>query len=169
MEALVEKKGTKDARDFKRSNKRHSRREGSKEVDLENPKKQRVTSSHQEKPKKEDLQMWYARQEGGGRNDTVYIPMSLFVPKIVNLKIPRNYQNLKFTVYNDKSDPFVHVWQYRNTMSFWNREDKLLCNIFLESLGELSSEWFEKLPLGSVSTFNQVAGLFTQRFKTNQK
>ena len=56
LEALVDKKETEDARDSRRSEKRHSRREGSKEVDSGNSKKQRVTSSHQERHEREDLQ-----------------------------------------------------------------------------------------------------------------
>ena len=72
-------------------------------------KKQKVASSNRERHEKEDLRTWYARQDRRGRNDSVYMSMSLFVPEIMNLKILRNYQNLKFTVYDDKSDNFAHV------------------------------------------------------------
>ena len=96
------------------------------------------------------------------------MPPSPFIPEIVNLKTPWGYQNPKFHVYDGKSDPFAHVRQYRNAMSFHCGEDKLLCNVFPRSLGDMGSEWFEKLPPGSISIFDQVAGLFTQRFMTNQ-
>ena len=65
--------------------------------------------------------------------------MSPFISEIVNLKIPKGYQNPKFFVYDGKFDPFAHVRQYRNVMSFHHGEDKLLCNVFPKSLGEMGS------------------------------
>ena len=69
LEALMERKGTEDGKDSKRSDKRHIRREGSKEVDSRNLKRHRAQSSRREASVKEDLRLWYARQEGGGHND----------------------------------------------------------------------------------------------------
>ena len=80
--------------------------------------------------------------------------MSPFISEIVNLKILKGYQNPKFFVYDGKSDPFAHVWQYKNAMSFHYGKDKLLCNVFPRCLGELGLEWFEKIPRGSISTFD---------------
>ena len=54
-------------------------------------------------------------------------------------------------------------------MSLWDMNNKLLCKVFSGSLGDLDSKWFEELTSGSVNSFDQIAGLFTQRFKTNQK
>ena len=65
LEAIIERKDQDDARNSIRSEKRHSRKEESKVVDSGVPKKQKVKSSNKEPPVKEDLRVWYARQEGG--------------------------------------------------------------------------------------------------------
>ena len=69
LEAIIERKDQDDARNSIRSERKHSRKDESKAVDSGIQKKQKEGSGCHEPPAKEDLRVWYARQEGGGRKD----------------------------------------------------------------------------------------------------
>ncbi|XP_057471058.1 uncharacterized protein LOC130759855 [Actinidia eriantha] len=54
-------------------------------------------------------------------------------------------------------------------MALWNHMDALMCRVFLSSLGDLVLKWFDRLPLGSIENFYQLAESFIARFVINTK
>ncbi|XP_028102510.1 uncharacterized protein LOC114301741 [Camellia sinensis] len=93
-------------------------------------------------------------------------PLSL---EIESTPLPTRFHQPKFTLYNSKTDPYMHVSHYRQMMAGHRRNDALMCLIFLVSLGELGLKWFERLPRGSIEGCQQLAEAFVTKFKTNTR
>lgn len=59
--------------------------------------------------------------------------------------------------------------QYKHIMSFFTRNDALLCKVFLASVGNHELTWFNQLPLKSISSFDSLCSAFMARFVTSNK
>ncbi|GMP44358.1 hypothetical protein CsSME_00013318 [Camellia sinensis var. sinensis] len=53
-------------------------------------------------------------------------------------------------------------------MALYSGNEPLLCKVFPSSFGEIASDWFHKLPKGSVKTWEGLAEMFVARFVTNK-
>ena len=58
---------------------------------------------------------------------------------------PEKFKFPKFNLYNEKSDPRLHIIHFRQVMARWNHLDALMCKVFASSLGNLGLKWFDKL------------------------
>lgn len=74
-------------------------------------------------------------------------PLSM---EIETTPLPAGFHQPKFTLYDGKTDPYMHVSHFRQVMAGHRRNDALMCLIFPSSLGELGLKWFERLPEGSI-------------------
>ena len=74
----------------------------------------------------------------------------------------------RFQIYDGKSNPNFHVGLYLNSMALYSRNESLLCKVFPSSFREIASDWFHKLPKGSVKTWEGLAEMFVARFVTNK-
>ncbi|XP_028088938.1 uncharacterized protein LOC114289410 [Camellia sinensis] len=90
-------------------------------------------------------------------------------PEIESIPLPAGFHQLKFTLYDGKTDPYMHVSHYRQVIAGHRRNDALMCLIFPASLGELGLKRFEKLPEGSIEGWQQLAEPCVTRFKTNTR
>ncbi|CAL5410301.1 unnamed protein product [Camellia sinensis] len=88
-------------------------------------------------------------------------------PEIKGTPLPAGFHQPKFTLYDGKTDPYMHVSHYRQVMAGHRHNDALMCLIFPASLGELGLKWFERFPEGSIEGWQQLAEAFVTRFKTN--
>ncbi|XP_028103699.1 uncharacterized protein LOC114302818 [Camellia sinensis] len=94
---------------------------------------------------------------------------TLLSPEIESTPLPARFHQPKFTLYDGKTDPYMHVSHYRQVMAGHRRNDTLMCLIFPASLGELGLKWFERLPEGSIEGWQQLVEAFITRFKTNTR
>ncbi|XP_028061818.1 uncharacterized protein LOC114265249 [Camellia sinensis] len=90
-------------------------------------------------------------------------------PEIESTPLLSRFHQPKFTLYDDKMDPYMHVSHYRQVMAGHRHNDALMCLIFPASLGELGLKWFERLPKESIEGWQQLAESFVTRFKTNTR
>ena len=77
---------------------------------------------------------------------------SLFVPAIENAPLPSGFIQPKFTTYEGKTDPYMHLSHFRQVMAVYQRNEALMCILFPSSLGDLGLTWFEKLPECSIAS-----------------
>ncbi|XP_028108645.1 uncharacterized protein LOC114307433 [Camellia sinensis] len=101
--------------------------------------------------------------------DLARLSATPFSLKIETTPLPAGFHQPKFTVYDGKTDPYIHVSHFRHVMARYKRNDALMCLIFPSSLGELGLKWFERLSEESIKKWQQLAETFVTRFKTNTK
>ncbi|GFS29238.1 hypothetical protein Acr_00g0005930 [Actinidia rufa] len=92
-----------------------------------------------------------------------------FSQEIEGLDPLEKFTPLRFTIYDDKSDPRSHLSHVRQMMALWNHMDALMCRVFPSSLGDLRLKWFDKLPVGSIKNFHYLTESFVARFVINKK
>ncbi|XP_028080453.1 uncharacterized protein LOC114282024 [Camellia sinensis] len=97
----------------------------------------------------------------------VRLQSSLFVPAIENALLPLFFHQPKFTTYEGKLDPYMHLSHFRQVMAIYRRDKALMCILFPSSLGDLGLTWFERLPKGSIASWAQLVVAFVTRFKKN--
>ncbi|XP_028102100.1 uncharacterized protein LOC114301342 [Camellia sinensis] len=74
----------------------------------------------------------------------------------------------RFQIYDCKSDLNFYVGLYLNSIALWSGNKQLLCKVFPSSFGEIASDWFHKVPKGSVKSWESLAEKFVARFFTNK-
>lgn len=102
-------------------------------------------------------------------SDLARLSATPFSLEIETTPLLAGFHQPKFTLYDEKTDPYMHVSHFRQVMAGHRWNDALMCLIFPSSLGELSLKWFERLPEGSIERWHQLAEAFVTRFKTNTK
>ncbi|KAF5933204.1 hypothetical protein HYC85_029375 [Camellia sinensis] len=102
-------------------------------------------------------------------SDLARLSATPFSVEIETTPLPAGFHQPKFTLYDGKTDPYMHVSHFLQVMAGHRRNDALMCLIFPSSLGELGLKWFERLPEGSIERWQQLAEAFVTRFKTNTK
>ncbi|CAL5361598.1 unnamed protein product [Camellia sinensis] len=101
--------------------------------------------------------------------DLARLSVTPFSLRIETTPLSAGSHQPKFTLYDEKIDPYMHVSHFRQVMDGHRRNDALMCLIFPSSLDELGLKWFEKLPEESIEKWQQLAEAFVIRFKTNAK
>lgn len=94
---------------------------------------------------------------------------SQFSQRIVDAPSPKKFSIPKFNVYNGRTDLDDHVRYYEQIMAYWYTDDAVMCIIFTGSLGNTTIRWFDKLPLGQIDSFQELAELFTTKFITSSR
>ena len=63
---------------------------------------------------------------------------SPFTHRIEGATLPRRFQQLAFTLYNDNTDPVEHVSQFNQRMVVHSKNKVLMCKVFPSSLGPMA-------------------------------
>ena len=96
-----------------------------------------------------------------------------FRPYIINYKLLRRFIVLKFTTYNETSDPFDHIMHYRQLMTLDIGNDAFFCKVFPAIMHDQTLSWFHHLPKNFVSNFWDLSEAFmghylcSARYKQN--
>ncbi|GMP29343.1 hypothetical protein CsSME_00004490 [Camellia sinensis var. sinensis] len=101
--------------------------------------------------------------------DLARLSATPFSLEIETTPLSAGFHQPKFTLYDGKIDPYMHVSHFRQVIAGHRRNDALMCLIFPSSLGVLGLKWFERLSEGSIERWQQLAEAFVTRFKTNTK
>ncbi|XP_028100131.1 uncharacterized protein LOC114299555 [Camellia sinensis] len=91
-----------------------------------------------------------------------------FSVELDSFKTPKRLYMLRFQIYDGKFDPNFHVDLYLNSMALYTENEQLLCKVFLSSFREIASDWFHKLPKGTVKSWKGLAEMFVAKFVTNK-
>ncbi|XP_028096197.1 uncharacterized protein LOC114296104 [Camellia sinensis] len=101
--------------------------------------------------------------------DLARLSATPFFLEIETTPLPAGFHQPKFTLYDGKTDPYMHVSHFQQVMVGYRRNDTLICLIFLSRLDKLGLKWFEWLLEKSIERWQQLAEAFVTRFKANTK
>ena len=94
------------------------------------------------------------------------ISKSLFTRKIKRAKLPRQFTQPIFTMYNNQTDPMEHVSHFNQKMAINSKNEVLMYKVFPSSLGPITMRWFDGLGEGSINSFKELTQAFGSRFIT---
>ena len=97
------------------------------------------------------------------------ISKSPFTQGIEKAKLPRQFHQPTFAMYNGRTDPVEHVSQFKQRMAIHSQDKALMCRVFPSSLGPMAMRWFDGLRTNSVNSFKKLTQSFCSRFITCSK
>ncbi|XP_025635491.1 uncharacterized protein [Arachis hypogaea] len=92
-----------------------------------------------------------------------------FSEEVMSVKMPENFvlpTGLK--PYEGFGDPRVHVKKFQSMMFFNGASDPVLCRSFPTYLDGAALLWFSKIPVGSISSFEDLARSFIDYFAASR-
>ena len=92
-----------------------------------------------------------------------------FMHKIEGARLPRQFHQLTFTVYNGRMNPIKHVSQFNQRVAVHSKNEALMCKVFPSSLGPVAMRWFNGLKTNSIDSYKQLTQAFGFRFITNNR
>ena len=84
------------------------------------------------------------------------ISKSPFTWGIEKAKLPRQFHQPTFIMYNGRTDPVEHVSQFKQKMAIYAQDEALMCRVFPSSLGPMAMRWFNVLRINSISSFKKL-------------
>ena len=81
------------------------------------------------------------------------ISKSPFTHKIEGARLPLEFHQPMFTVYNGRTDPVEHVSQFNQRMAIHSQNEALMCKVFPSSLGPVAMRWFNDLKTDSIDSY----------------
>ena len=134
------------------------------------PKRLKSKDSRAAGRSKEDLRDYLKRKRENAEVEVTSPdkPRTPFSVELDKFAAPKRFSMPRFQIYDGKSDPNFHVGLFLNSMALYSGNEPLLCKVFPSSFGEIVSDWFHKLPKGSVKTWEGLAEMFVARFITNK-
>ena len=94
------------------------------------------------------------------------ISKSSFTQRIDRAKLPHQFAQPTFTIYNGRTDPVEHVSHFNQRMVVYSRNKALMCKVFPSSLGTVAMRWFDGQDEGSIGSFQELTKAFGARFVT---
>ena len=101
--------------------------------------------------------------------DLDQISKSPFTGKIEGARLPQQFHQLTFTLYNGRTDLVEHVSQFNQRMAVHSKNEALMCKVFPSSLGPVAIRWFNGLKMNSIDSYKQLIQAFGSRFIMNTK
>jgi len=71
--------------------------------------------------------------------------------------------------FDDTTDPDDHLDVYKAQMYAQEVDDAICCRYFLVTLRGMAQKWFNGLPSGSITSFLQLAKLFSTHFVAGKR
>ena len=97
------------------------------------------------------------------------ISKSPFTRKIEEPRLPWQFHQLTFILYNGRTNPVEHVSQFNQRMAIHSKNEVLMCKVFLSSLGPVAMRWFNDLKTNSIDSYKQLIQAFGSCFITNTR
>ena len=94
------------------------------------------------------------------------ISKSPFACRIEGWRLPRQFTQPMFTIYNGRTDPVEHVSHFNQRMAIHSKNETLMCNVFPSSLGLVAMRWFDGLGASFINSFKELTRAFGSRFIT---
>ena len=92
------------------------------------------------------------------------ISRSPFTCKIEGGRLPQQFTQPTFTMYNGRTDLVEHVSHFNQRMTVHSKNVVLMCKVFPSSLGPMAMRWFDGLGTGSIDSFKELTQAFGSRF-----
>ena len=97
------------------------------------------------------------------------ISKSPFTWGIEKAKLPKQFHQPTFTIYNGLTDPVEHVSHFKQKIVVHSQDEAVMCRVFSSSFGPMVMKWFDELRKNSVSSFKKLTQAFCSRFITCSK
>ena len=88
------------------------------------------------------------------------ISKSPFTYRIEEGRLPWQFIQLTFSVYNSQIDPVEHVSPFNQRMAVHSKNEALMCKVFPSSLGPVAMRWFDGLGARSIDSFKALISLY---------
>ncbi|KAK1552517.1 hypothetical protein Q3G72_018631 [Acer saccharum] len=92
---------------------------------------------------------------------------SPFTNGVLRMPFPERFRMPHIELFKKDTDPKEHIRRYRSAMAQYVHNDALLCLNFPQTLGDLGSRWFGRLPAASISSFGELSKAFSRQFLEN--
>ncbi|KAK3188945.1 hypothetical protein Dsin_028506 [Dipteronia sinensis] len=92
---------------------------------------------------------------------------SPFTNRILRTPFPERFRMPHVEQFKKDTDPKEHVRRYKSAMAQYVYNDALLCLNFPQTLGDLGSRWFGRLPTASISNLSELSKAFSRQFLGN--
>ncbi|RRT79984.1 hypothetical protein B296_00022158 [Ensete ventricosum] len=112
-------------------------------------------------PRNRHLPSLYHQDEGRGESPLCGSP---FIQEIQDTPIPQHFRLPTLEAYDGGSDPMEHVVAFWAQMAFYGMSDAIMCPAFLTTLREIARGWYDRLPLASIHSLDQLAREFEANF-----
>ncbi|XP_056685952.1 uncharacterized protein [Spinacia oleracea] len=87
-----------------------------------------------------------------------------FCENIMNAPKESKVKTPTIEAYDGTTDPYMHLVAYRHYMYVQGTNEATWCKYFPATLKGVASKWFERLPPGSIASFNKLQTLFSTKF-----
>ena len=71
------------------------------------------------------------------------ISKSPFTHRIEGERLPRQFTQSTFTMYNGRTNPVEHVSHFNQRMAVHSKNEVMMCKVFPSSLGPMAMRWFD--------------------------
>ncbi|XP_023879875.1 uncharacterized protein LOC111992240 [Quercus suber] len=92
------------------------------------------------------------------------IAKSHFTRWIERGRLPQQFSQPTFIMYNGRTDRVEHVSHFNQRMAVHSKNEPLMCKVFPSSLGPVAMKWFDSLRVGSIDSFKELTQAFRSRF-----
>ncbi|CAL2266797.1 unnamed protein product [Prunus armeniaca] len=87
-----------------------------------------------------------------------------FTAEIEQAAPPKRFSTPSFTHFKGDSDLESHLKHFKSVMILHKADDALMCKVFVMTLRGIAQDWFHTLPSGSISSFKELAYVFTKEY-----
>ncbi|XP_021819582.1 uncharacterized protein LOC110761422 [Prunus avium] len=87
-----------------------------------------------------------------------------FTPENEQVARPKRFSTPSFTYFKGDSDPESHLKHFKSVMILHKADDALMCKEFAMTLRGAAQDWFHTLPSESISSFKELAYVFTKEY-----
>ena len=102
-------------------------------------------------------------------DDLVHRTDSPFMASINSHPLLPKFKMPSLDSYDGMRDPFDHIATFKTTMHLQGVPDEIMCKAFPTTLKGLAQEWFSKIPLNNVGSFEELSKLFVNNFIRGQR
>ena len=81
---------------------------------------------------------------------------SPFTHRIEGGRLPQQFTQPTFSMYNDRTDPVKHVSHFNQRMIMHSKNETLMCKVFPSNLGSVAMRWFDSLGANSIDSFKEL-------------
>ena len=97
------------------------------------------------------------------------ISKSPFTHRIEGERLPRQFTQSTFTMYNGRTNPVEHVSHFNQRMAVYSKNEVMMCKVFPSSLEPMAMRWFDGWGASSIDSFKELTRAFGSRFITCNK
>ena len=92
------------------------------------------------------------------------ISRSPFMRRVEGGRLPWQFTQPTFTMYNGRTDHVEHVSPFNQRMAMHSKNEALMCKVFPSNLGHVAMRWFNGLGTSSIDSLKELTQAFGSHF-----